>query len=231
MSNEQNNCCQAQRTIGDIIQKFFFDRRTVFLWGEINPDTAGGVIEQMMYHIGSDPTKPIYIVIYSEGGDVDASVAIIDQIKAAQKIGMKVYTVNTGIAYSAAGIILAMGDKGCRFSYKNAATMLHPCSFSLPHDYNEHQAKAVDFVQKSVNNINTLVGEACGATGKKLVNFLKEIEKGLWLNSEEALKYGIIDHVITEPWISLLDKKETQNGNKPKVSAHHRRGIRKSLQG
>jgi ATP-dependent protease ClpP protease subunit len=170
--------------------------------------------------------------IYSEGGDVDASIAIIDQIKAAQKFGIKVYTINAGIAYSAAGIILAMGDKGCRYSYKNAAAMLHPCSFSLPHDYNEHQAKAMDFVQRTINNINGLIAEACGISSKKQSAFMKDIEKGLWLNAEEAQKYGIIDTIITEPWISLLDdKKETKNGHGPKVSAHNKRGIRKSLQG
>ena len=219
---------EHESKVADSIQKYYFNNRVVFLWGEINTDSAGGVIEQMLYHIGQDEKKPIYMVIFSEGGEVDACFSIIDQMKAAQQLGMRVYTINIGSAYSAAAIILAMGTKNCRLSYQNSLVMLHPCSFSLPQDYNENQAKAVSFIQKNVDAVNQMLAEGCGLSGKKYENFMKEIDKGLWLRAEEAQKYGIIDSIINEPISNFLKEREVQNGKKPKISSCVKRRVRTS---
>jgi ATP-dependent Clp protease protease subunit len=47
---------------------------------------------------------------------------------------------------------------------------------------------------KKVNDILfKLLGEYCGKTAKQVA---KDATRDFWLNSEEAVKYGIIDEII-----------------------------------
>lgn len=170
--------------------------RCLFVWGEIEDKLAYDVLQAMNFFASVDHT-PIYLIIHSGGGNTESESVIVDEM-IALKSKMKIYTIAVGMAYSAASTILTLGTKGCRYARPNASIMLHPASISIEEDYESHQKNMLDFFIKKSDRTNLLVAEACGMQ-KKYSKFQQDIDKGLWLSPEEAIKYGAIDHIWTAP--------------------------------
>ncbi len=83
--------------------------RIVFLNDEVNPTTANIVIAQLLHLAYEDSKKDIYFYINSPGGTVYDCLAIYDTMN---YIKPDVQTIVTGLAASAAGVLLASGAKG-----------------------------------------------------------------------------------------------------------------------
>lgn len=108
-------------------RKFFFDvdvgidllalQRLILRWNMEDKD------------IPVDQRKPIWIYIMSYGGDIDYMWLIIDAIKASVT---PVYTVNLGVAASAAALIFIAGKK--RFMMPSAKLVIHEGSAQLSGD-------------------------------------------------------------------------------------------------
>lgn len=73
--------------------------------------------------------KPISILIFSYGGDVDVMWTVVDTIEASVT---PVYTYNMGVAASAAGLIFLAGHK--RFMMKRAKMIIHEGSARMSGD-------------------------------------------------------------------------------------------------
>ena len=73
--------------------------------------------------------KPIRIYIFSYGGESDYMWMIVDAIKASKT---PVYTINTGIAASAASMIFVAGHK--RFMFPSAEVIIHQGSAEFAGD-------------------------------------------------------------------------------------------------
>lgn len=172
--------------------------RQIYLWGEVNDELALHTIQEMNYLAGLS-NEPICLIINSGGGAADCEAVIVDEILALQKAGIIISTIAVGIACSAAATILALGTKKYRFARPHSTIMLHPASISIEDDYEHYQKSLLDFMMKQNDRINVLVAKACGMS-RKYKRFLKDIDKGLWLTSEEAVKYGVIDGI----WIAPL---------------------------
>jgi ATP-dependent protease ClpP protease subunit len=72
--------------------------------------------------------------------------------------------------------------------------MLHPCTYGLSEDYAENQVKTQQFLKKITDRYNKTLSNACNQ--KNFTKFMKDISKGLWLDAEGAIKYGVIDKII-----------------------------------
>jgi ATP-dependent Clp protease protease subunit len=171
--------------------------RQIYLWGEIEDEMTYGFIHQMSYLI-TRSKEPIFIFIHSEGGCRECELAIVDEMEAAKKVGFESWTVVVGMAFSAAAGVLMHGTQGCRFARPNSAIMLHPCSFELSHDYEHNQRAVMEFLDKRCLSSNKRLAEACGMADN-YDKFIKDIDKGLWLNAQEAVKYGVVDDIWTGP--------------------------------
>lgn len=182
----------------DILEKKSFLKRQLWLFGEINEDLAYDFIHKINY-LCMTSNKPIFIFINSEGGLMESESAIIDSIKAAQKEGIFVHIIVIGSAYSAAASILSIGTKGCRYAYPNSSIMLHPYSIELAKDYSNNQKLLMTFFDKVADKSNKMIAIACGMENN-YEKFLSDINNGLWLTPEEAIKYGVIDYV----WDNIL---------------------------
>ena len=94
----------------------------MFLWGEINPGTAGSLIMRLLELQAKSPERDINLYINSPGGSVDDTLAIYDTM---QFLSCSVATYCVGQAASGAAMILASGAKGKRFALPHSKVMIH----------------------------------------------------------------------------------------------------------
>lgn len=179
------------------LEKKALRHRQVWLWGDLDHELSYEITAALSY-LGRLSREPIYLLINSEGGNVEAEFSIIDEIVGLQEAGIVVSTIANGQACSAGADILALGTKGYRMARPHSSIMLHPTSFGLEHDYEGNHRNRIQFYDKQSCIIHRELAAACGMTDKYEV-FLNDIDKGLWLTAEEAVKYGVIDSILKGP--------------------------------
>lgn len=163
--------------------------RIVFLGGPIDENIASIVIAQLLFLESEDPKKDISLYINSPGGSVTAGLAIIDTMN---HIKPNVSTICVGLAASMGAIILSSGTKGSRFALPNAEIMIHQPSGGV-----EGQASDIEISAKRIiRNREVLNKMLAKNTGKPLSQIDKDVDRDFFLDSAEAVKYGIIDKVL-----------------------------------
>jgi len=115
---------ETTQKMGDqaMISRSYLEKRTVFLWGGVDDDTAKHVIDRLMYLESEKPGEPINFYINSPGGYVTSGMAIYDVM---QMISSPVHTICMGLAASMGSILLSGGEKGHRSVFKHGRVMIH----------------------------------------------------------------------------------------------------------
>ncbi|CEK35937.1 ATP-dependent Clp protease proteolytic subunit 1,ATP-dependent Clp protease proteolytic subunit,ATP-dependent Clp protease proteolytic subunit,FKBP-type peptidyl-prolyl cis-trans isomerase (trigger factor),ATP-dependent Clp endopeptidase, proteolytic subunit ClpP,Clp protease [[Clostridium] sordellii] len=174
----------------DIYSKLLKDR-IIFLGDEVNDATAGLVVAQLLFLEGEDPDKDIHLYINSPGGSITAGMAIYDTM---QYIKPDVSTICIGMAASMGAFLLAAGEKGKRFALPNSEVMIHQ-----PLGGTRGQATDIEIHAKRIVNmkdkLNSILAER---TGQPIEKIQVDTERDNFMSAEEAMKYGLIDEVITK---------------------------------
>ena len=174
----------------DIYSKLLKDR-IIFLGDEVNDATAGLVVAQLLFLEGEDPDKDIHLYINSPGGSITAGMAIYDTM---QYIKPDVSTICIGMAASMGAFLLAAGEKGKRFALPNSEIMIHQ-----PLGGTRGQATDIEIHAKRIVNmkhkLNSILAER---TGQPIEKIQVDTERDNFMSAEEAMKYGLIDEVITK---------------------------------
>jgi ATP-dependent Clp protease protease subunit len=172
----------------DIFSRLLMDR-IVFLGSGINDDVANIIIAQMLFLQADNPEKDIHVYINSPGGSVYAGLAIYDTMKF---MSCDVNTYCMGLAASMGSFLLAAGTKGKRYSLPNSRIMLHqPSGGSQGTAADiEIQAREILFVRERMNQIYA------ENTGQTVERIAEDLDRDRFMSPEEALAYGLIDHVI-----------------------------------
>ncbi len=143
---------------------------------------------------------PIRLIISSPGGDLDATFLFYDTMKL---IESPIETVGRYCG-SAAAILLAAGSK--RYLFPHARVMLH-----LPAGQMGGDAKDWDIQHKQMQSYQNKVIDIlceCGAT-KSHAEILVDIDRDYWMDSHEAIIYGLADEIISpEVWQSWIQEKK-----------------------
>ena len=127
--------------------------------------------------------------IDSPGGDVDAGFAIFDMVRFVQA---PVYLIGMGLIASAAALILLSVPKERRLGLPNSRYLIHQ-------PLGQYEGVATDIeifakdMEKTRAKINKIIAEA---TGTSLEQVTKDTERDCWLDSDEAIKYGLISSII-----------------------------------
>ena len=95
------------KKVQDVIDNQLLSERKVFLWGQVDDDSAKHVIDRLLY-LDSLGVRDIHLYINSPGGYVTSGFAIYDCIKSLKS---DVSTICTGFAASMGSIILSAGAK------------------------------------------------------------------------------------------------------------------------
>ena len=171
----------------DIYSRLLKDR-IIILSGEINDVVANSIIAQLLYLDGINQDD-IYIYINSPGGSITSGMAIYDTMN---YIASKVSTICIGMAASMAAFLLSSGEKGMRYCLKNAEVMIHQPLGGARGQATEIKiaAERILKLKKRLNNILSL------NTGKTIKKIEKDTERDYFMDSIEALEYGIVDEIL-----------------------------------
>jgi ATP-dependent Clp protease protease subunit len=174
----------------DIYSRLLKDR-IVFMGEQVHDGMANTIIAQMLFLESEDPDKDINLYINSPGGSVTAGLAIYDTM---QYIKPDVATICMGQATSMGALLLTAGAKGKRYALPHARIMIHQ-----PLGGVQGQATDIDIQAKEILKIKGLIHRIlCKHTGQPLERIRQDTERDFFMDAEEALKYGVIDRVITE---------------------------------
>lgn len=162
--------------------------RIILLSGEINDSLANVVIAQILY-LDSINHEDISIYINSPGGSITSGMAIYDTMNFVKS---DVSTICLGMAASMGAFLLSSGAKGKRFSLPNSEIMIHQ-----PLGGAEGQATeikiAAERILKSRDKLNKILAKNTNQDLEKIEN---DTERDNFMDTEEALEYGIIDKII-----------------------------------
>ena len=174
----------------DIYSRLLKDR-IIFLGGPIDDHTANIIIAELLFLENEDPKKDIQLYINSPGGSVTSTLAIVDTMN---HVRPDISTFCVGIAASGGAIILSAGAKGKRFILPNAEVMIHQPLGGIEGQATDIAISA-KHILKTRDNLNKLLAKN---TGKPLSQIEKDVERDFFMDSDEALKYGIVDEIVTK---------------------------------
>lgn len=173
------------------LEKLFFDKRAVYLWGVVDDKSAREVTTKLMLLEADKPGEEIKFYINSPGGVVTSGMVIYDTM---QMISSPVSTICMGLAASMGSILLSGGEKGKRYIYPHGEVMIHQPSLGgfirgVSTDL-EIQAKQTQRVKEIGAKI---LADNCG---KSIEQIMKDFDRDYWMDATEAIAYGIADQVL-----------------------------------
>ena len=173
----------------DIFSRLLNDR-IVFLNGEVNDTSANLIVAQLLYLEAQNPDADIMFYINSPGGSVTAGMAIYDTM---QYIKCDVSTICVGMAASMGAFLLSSGAKGKRYALPNAEIMIHQPSAGTSGQITD-MAIHLKRLEKIKTRMTNILAKNCG---KEYLEMLDACERDNFMDSDEALEFGIIDKVMT----------------------------------
>jgi ATP-dependent Clp protease, protease subunit len=167
-----------------------FEDRIVFLGVQVDDTSANDVMAQLLWLEGDDPDRDIRIYINSPGGSSTSLMAIYDTM---QFVRPDVETVCLGQAASAAAVLLAAGTPGKRYVLPNSRILIHQPSMEGAHgQVSDLEIQAAE-IQRVRRQLETTLARH---TGKDVDEVRRDIERDRVLTADEAVEYGIVDHVL-----------------------------------
>lgn len=185
MSDNKENETVSNKEISQSLLK----SRSVIISGEINQEVAKEVITQLLIlqEMGDTPIK---LYLNSQGGHVEAADSIHDMIKF---ISPEVIIIGTGWVASAGITILLAAEKKNRIALPNTRFMIHQPLGGVNGQATDVEIEARQII-KMLERINLLISNATGQPVEKVKN---DTDRNFWMDTREAIDYGIISRVIT----------------------------------
>ena len=169
----------------DLYSRMLKDR-IIFLSGEINDSLANIVISELLY-LDNINNEDIYIYINSPGGSITSGMSIYDTMNFVKS---NVITIGLGMCASMAAFLLSSGYK--RYALPNTEIMIQQ-----PLGGAQGQATdikiAAERIIKLKEKLNKILAKNTNQTYEKIT---ADTERDNFLNSKEALEYGLIDKII-----------------------------------
>lgn len=161
--------------------------RIIFIDDEIDSELANGVIAQMLYLDSLDQKKPINIYINTPGGHVYDGLAIYDISKI---IKSPIRTVGMGLVASMGAILMLMGEERC--ATEHCEFMIHQ-----PMGGVQGQASDIEITAREIKKVkDRLYKIIADKTGQSIEKIQLDADRDYWMDSNEALAYGLITKVL-----------------------------------
>ena len=173
------------------LERYFFDRREVYLWGVVDDKSAKEVVSKFLLLEADKPGEEIKFYINSPGGVVTSGMVMYDTMRMMKS---PVSTICMGLAASMGSILLSGGVKGRRFIYPHGEVMIHQPSLggSMRGVSADLEIQAVQ--TRKVKEIGAkILAQNCGKTVEQI---MKDFDRDYWMDAKEAIEYGIVDGIV-----------------------------------
>lgn len=167
------------------------NERIIFLGEDVNEHNANSVVAQLLHLAYVDPQADISLYINSPGGSVYDGMAIYDTMNF---IKPDVATYGIGLQASMGAFLLSSGAKGKRFCLPHAKVMIHQ-----PSSGTHGKVTDMEIDMKETLEVKEMLAKIMAKnTGQKLAKVKSDMERDYWMTPDEAVKYGLIDKVLTK---------------------------------
>jgi ATP-dependent Clp protease protease subunit len=171
-----------------IVEETLFKKRQVLITGQIN-DVLAKLTTERLLALAAESDAPINVFISSPGGHVESGDMIHDIIKF---IKPEVRTIGSGWVASAGALIFVAAEKKRRFCLPNTRFLLHQPSGGIGGDASDIAIQA-EQIRRMRDRFDRIFSEA---TGQPVERIAKDTLRDFWLDTEEALAYGLLGTVV-----------------------------------
>lgn len=170
------------------IDRLYFRSRTVIVAGAINDKLAQRTVAHLLA-LAEESDDPINMLISSPGGHVESGDMIHDVIRF---IRPRVRTIGSGWVASAGALIFVGAERADRYCLPNTRFLIHQPSGGIGGTSSDMmiQAEQVRLMRQRLNQI------FADATGQSIERIDSDTQRDFWLNTREALDYGLLGQVI-----------------------------------
>jgi ATP-dependent Clp protease, protease subunit len=169
--------------------RYVLKARTILLFGPIEPKVTRDVIRSLVLLDQMSKTKPIRLFLNSPGGLADDGFAIFDMIRF---IEAPVFTLCTGLAASAATIVMVAAQKERRLILPHARVMLHQPSVGV-----RGTASDIAIGAKEILRVRRKANELFQKeTGQPMEKIERDMHRDFWMSAEEAVAYGLVTKIV-----------------------------------
>ncbi len=186
---ESKKGSKKEDALGKKMVEYLIRSRTVLLFDQIEPKITRRLLAQLLFLNEQDGKKPIKLLINSPGGVADDGLALYDTIK---MLDAPVKTIVTGLAASAAAIVLVAAKKENRMALPNSRIMIHQPLGGVRGTTKDIEISASQIVRLR-DRLNQILS---GETGQPVEKVAEDTNRDYWFSSEEAKAYGMISRII-----------------------------------
>jgi len=172
----------------DVFSRLLMDRQ-IFLSGVVDQNMADITQAQLLFLESLDSNRDITFLLSSGGGSVLSGLSIVDTMN---YIKPDVACINLGMAASMGSVILSSATKGKRSGLISSRVMLHHVSSGTSGTVDSQRVSLMES-EKYNFMLFKILSQNCGKTFEQVHD---DCMQDLWLNSQEALDYGLIDEII-----------------------------------
>lgn len=179
---------QMNMTQMDVFSRLMMDR-VIWISSQVEDKMASIIQAQLLFLESLDPNRDISLYINTPGGSVLSGLGIVDTMGL---IKPDIATINVGMCASMGSVLLGAGTKGKRSALRTSKVMLHQVSHGTRGNVQDTRITHIEGEKYNFMLFKLLAQYS----GKPFEEVMKLSERDYWLNSEEALEFGIIDEVL-----------------------------------
>jgi ATP-dependent Clp protease protease subunit len=171
------------------IDRGLLESRTIIISQAIDSLLAKSIYSRLILLEKENPTKPITVIINSQGGSADSGFGIYDMLRFVKP---PIITLTAGLCASAAVIIFLAGEKGKRFALPNSRFLIHQPSTSAVGPAADLEITA-NQILKIRDQFNMIIANETGHDIKKVT---ADTNRDFWLSAPEAVEYRLASKII-----------------------------------
>jgi ATP-dependent Clp protease, protease subunit len=172
------------------IYSLLLRERIIFLGTPIDDQVANTIVAQLLFLDREDPERDISMYINSPGGVITSGLAIYDTM---QLIRPNIATHAVGMTASMGTVLLAAGTKGKRYALPHTTIHIHQ-----PLGGAEGQAVDIEIQAREILRLREMLnGMLSKHTGQTIERIIHDTDRNFYMTADEAVKYGIVDQVLT----------------------------------
>ena len=141
-------------------------------------------------HLAALSNEDITLWIMSPGGSVSAGSAILDTMNTC---GCDFKTIVMGTAASMAAVIASSGTKGKRYIGANSGMMIHQALGGFS-GQTADILRTAQHIEKTNKRLYEILARNCGVSVQQIA---VDCDRDYHLNAEEAIAYGLADHIFS----------------------------------